>query len=146
MSLKFIDSLAGLLRLSIKSYLQLRLLLGKGAKQNQQKEKAYRVWRKPGMSLQASHRTCFILRALNCAMCEHCLPGKIIRDSEPRLFAGGWSRMAWNKIPGSQHRPHCLYNLLGHSEPLSSVREWWLPPEIQVPGCQQRANFSSGCF
>lgn len=65
--------------------------------------------------------------------CAMFAPGKLIRDSAPTVFIGGWSCrpfcLTYTKIPDIrrkadvQHKPHYLCQNFRHSEPL--LLGWW---------------------
>lgn len=83
-----------------------------------------------------------------------CLPGKVIRDSVPRVFIGDWShrhlvpdmdknsRRLGGKV---QRKPHCLYKQFRYSEPLLVGKDG-NTPKIQVLRCQPGAKLTSRCF
>lgn len=136
--------------LSIESYPQLWLIWAEKCKTKSTKGKGTcgRVWKEPGSNFQESCPSGITQGVLNsCSnklwqrVSNACLPGKVIRDSTPRVFFEYWSyryplsgtyqhsRFAREKQAGIQHEPHSKWTTF-----LSSGNGGELP-KVQVPRC-----------
>lgn len=102
-----------------------------------------------------SHKTCWIPPSLNCDnMRQVYVPGKLIRDSAPRVFIGIGCRYPLPKIQaprkkaGIQHTLYCLHKQFSCTV---NPPEYWLgncknAPEAQVSRWQPRASLVSRPF
>lgn len=97
-----------------------------------------------------SYKVCLIPPATNCDnTCEMFKPGKLIRDSAPKVFIGVLSckhslplHLANSRVPKGK-QVFSINQLLGC---LSSSGTMRCPPKIQVPRHQPKANFVGRLF